>query len=66
VALYGNDLLYTHAARQLPGGRWTSKLGKAEDIQHDTPGVVAGGLYGNVVAIMKRPLRWDATPGAVV
>jgi hypothetical protein len=24
----------THAARQLPSGRWTSKLGKAEDIEH--------------------------------
>jgi hypothetical protein len=24
----------THAARQLPTGRWTSKLGIAEDIEH--------------------------------
>jgi hypothetical protein len=66
VALYGNNLLYTHAARQLPGGRWTSKLGKAEDIEHDTPDVVAGGLYGEVVAIMRRPLPSDATSGTVV
>jgi hypothetical protein len=66
VALYGNDLLYTHAARQLPGGRWTSELGKAEDVEHDTPDVVAGGLYGEVATIMRRPLRSDATPGAVV
>ncbi len=25
----------THAARQLPNGRWTSKLGFLEDIEHD-------------------------------
>ncbi|WP_445013646.1 DUF7689 domain-containing protein [Paludisphaera borealis] len=55
VALYGNTFTYTHAARQLPDGKWTSKLGKAEDIEHDTPDVVAGGVYGEVVEIMKRP-----------
>jgi hypothetical protein len=57
VALYGNTFLYTHAARQLPGGKWTSKLGKAEDIEHETPDVVAGGIYGEVVEIMRRPLN---------
>lgn len=56
VVLYGSGLLYTHAARQLPDGRWTSKLGKAEDIEHDTPDAVAGGLYGEVVQFMKRTL----------
>ncbi len=55
VALYGSTLLYTHAARQLVGGKWTSKLGKAEDIEHDSPDVVAGGIYGEVVEIMRRP-----------
>jgi hypothetical protein len=55
VALYGNTFLYTHAARQLSDGKWTSKLGKAEDIEHDTPEVVAGGIYGEVVEIMRRP-----------
>jgi hypothetical protein len=56
VALFGNNLFYSHAARQLPGGRWTSKLGKAEDIEHETPDVVAGGIYGEVVEIMRRPI----------
>ena len=54
VALYGSSLYYTHAARQLPNGKWTSKLGKGEDIEHDTPNDVAGGVYGEVVQIMKR------------
>ena len=56
VAFYGNNVVYTHAARQLPSGRWTSKLGKADDIEHDTPDDVAGGIYGEVVEIMKRSL----------
>ena len=54
VALYGSGFLYTHAARQLPSGRWTSKLGKSVDIEHDTPAVVAGGLYGDVVQVVRR------------
>jgi hypothetical protein len=56
VALYGGGLLYTHAARQLPTGKWTSKLGKAEDIEHETPDDVAGGIYAEWVQVMKRPV----------
>ena len=59
VALYGSSFLYTHAARQLPTGKWTSKLGKAEDIEHDTPDDVAGPLYGEVVQFMARPAKID-------
>lgn len=47
----------THAARQLPSGKWTSKLGDFEDIEHDTPGDVAGGDYGEVIVYLQRPLR---------
>lgn len=36
----------THAARQLPDGNWTSKLGMLEDINHDSPDAVACGIYG--------------------
>lgn len=54
VALYGSGFMYTHAARQLPDGKWTSKLGSGIDIEHDTPDVVSGGLYGEVVEFMKR------------
>jgi hypothetical protein len=57
VALYGSGFVYTHASRQLPDGKWTSKLGKAEDIEHDRPDDVAGGLYGEVVQFMKRPVQ---------
>jgi hypothetical protein len=54
VALYGNTFLYSHAARQLPNGKWSSKPGRSEDIEHDTPDDVAGGLYGEVHQYMRR------------
>lgn len=60
VALYGTGLTYAHAARQLPNGKWTSKLGKGEDIEHDGPEDIAGGLYGEVKEIMMKPAA--ATP----
>jgi hypothetical protein len=44
-----------HAARQLPGGRWTSKLGNREDIEHDL-NAVSGEAYGTVVMVLKRPI----------
>ena len=55
VALYGDATFYTHAARQLPDGKWTSKLGPAEDIEHDSPEAVAGGVYGEIAQFMRRP-----------
>ncbi len=57
VALYGDSFMYTHAARQLSDGKWTSKLGKAADIEHDTPDDLAGGVYGYVAQFMKRPVQ---------
>jgi hypothetical protein len=59
VALYGLGLFYTHAARQLPTGTWTSKLGNWVDIEHDSPSDVAGGLYGEVMRMMKRPISGE-------
>lgn len=43
-----------HAARQLPDGMWTSKLGPQEDISHTTPNGVTGAAYGEVFMIMRR------------
>lgn len=59
LALYGKGRLGaetpTHAALQLEGGRWTSKLGTLEDIEHDTAQDVEGPLYGNVICYFARP-----------
>lgn len=54
VAIFADAAgLPTHAARQLPTGRWTSKLGTAEDIEHDLR-ALEGHVYGTVVLILKR------------
>ncbi len=55
VALYAKDGNWTHAAIQLPGGDWSSKLGPDEDIRHATPESLAGDTYGNIHCFMRRP-----------
>ncbi len=52
---YALDGVPKHAARQLPNGRWTSKCGELEDIEHALEGVV-GIWYGTVAHLLKRPL----------
>lgn len=50
----------THAARQDGPEVWISKCGKLEDIEHGTTGAVGGHSasgYGDVAAVMRRPLR---------
>ena len=55
VALYADEWGgWTHAARQLADGWWTSKLGPAEDILHRTPSALVGVVYGEVREFMKR------------
>lgn len=44
----------THAARQLPDGRWASKLGRFEDIEHVTLESVNSPAYGFAVIFMRR------------
>ena len=59
IVLYGVrvafEIVPTHAARQLSDGRWTSKLGNCEDIEHDTPEMLNGPRYGAPVCFLKRP-----------
>jgi hypothetical protein len=43
----------THAARQLPSGKWTSKLGELEDIEHELEGV-EGVQYGNARLFLRK------------
>jgi len=59
IALYARGLVPTHAARQLPQGRWTSKLGPLEDIEHDTLHALEGDWYGEVVLVLKRRVEQD-------
>ncbi len=64
VALYLNPQgMPTHAARQLPSGNWTSKLGRLEDIEHNMLDGLTGELYGKVGQILKRSRQGnDPTP----
>ena len=55
IALFiDDDGAPQHAARQLPSGRWTSKLGKGIDIEHDLATLVGEPAMGNVEKFMKR------------
>ncbi|MEG4575444.1 hypothetical protein QUA56_22590 [Microcoleus sp. N3A4] len=55
--LYGNpDGEPTHAARQLPNGKWTSTLGRWEDIEHELDGLTSE-MYGSVKQVLKRSIE---------
>jgi len=57
IALYAIDSEPQHAARQLPDGAWTSKIGIADDIMHETLESIEGDGYGRVVLVMQRLSR---------
>ena len=62
IAIYGTtaldgSVIPTHAALQLQSGKWTSKLGPFEDINHDTVDDVRGPVYGTRICCMSRPRR---------
>ena len=59
VAIFADDVgAPTHAARQLPSGLWTSKLGPDDDIEHELD-AVAGPLYGQPVRFMSRAVATE-------
>jgi len=55
IALYAEGTIPTHAAKQLPDGRWCSKLGLYEDIKHDNQACLNGPCYGCPVRFLRRP-----------
>lgn len=55
IALFAKDGLPTHAARQLPNGLWTSKLGILEDVRH-TLSAISDGIYGSVALLFKKKI----------
>ena len=47
----------THVARQLPNGRWASKISGQEDIEHDHPDELDNDIpygYGKVSIYLKK------------
>ena len=53
IAIFSLQGKPTHAARQLPDGLWSSKLGKYLDITHGLQGL-EGPVYGKATHFMKR------------
>jgi len=56
VALYYKEHIneWTHAARELTSGLWTSKLGLSNDIQHGSPLELENDIYGVVYCYLKK------------
>ena len=61
VAIYALDNVVKHAARQLPNGDWTSKIGNSVDIEHSTLRTLEGPFYGTVVRYLKRTFPSDSS-----
>ena len=55
IALYAFVGRFTHVARQLEDGQWTSKLGSREVITNPSLASLSGSYFGEVHCIMRRP-----------
>ena len=54
VALYEEQGVWTHAALQMPNGRWRSKMGEGPVIEHLSLESLSGGPYGDATTYMRR------------
>ena len=62
IVIYGDDAeQFSHVARQLDGGKWSSKLGEESDVKHVSPEVLSGAAYGKPILYMRRPIEPPAT-----
>ena len=59
IAIYEDAGDYTHAAKQVDNGKWSSKLGRSEDIEHESLASLEGHkpAYGKVAVVLKRPIK---------
>jgi hypothetical protein len=55
----------THMARQLRSGKWTSKLGELEDIEHQTLRQLEEGVYGIAIQYLRRPIAHNKSAGCL-
>lgn len=62
IVLFEKDGAPTHAARLLPDGNWTSKMGSFHDISHKLEGL-EGQVYGRATLFFKRKLVQPALEG---
>ena len=55
LAIFADDCGPTHVARQLPSGKWASKMGwDGVDIEHEGLDCIAGNRYGKARVFLKR------------
>lgn len=54
VSSGGRGRRWSHAAKLMPSGMWSSKLGNLEDIQHVAPEDVNCAAYGEPLVYMRR------------
>jgi hypothetical protein len=65
IAIYVEDNLFHHVAKQVPSGAWSSKAGPLHDLRHDTLELLEEvGIYANAKAtiFMRRPHDYDLDP----
>jgi hypothetical protein len=57
IAIWSSGNIWQHAARQGKNGRWLSKLGDFDDVEHDLYDLDSTHPdgYGNIACFMKRP-----------
>jgi hypothetical protein len=58
IAIYTKGRKFCHVARQVPDGRWESKLGTLDDVIHGLE-AVEGQLYGAATIFMRRTIAND-------
>jgi hypothetical protein len=56
IAIFADADGPQHAARQLSNGRWTSKIGELEDIEHSLH-ALEGAEYGKVAVVLRRGIE---------
>ncbi|HKQ45617.1 MAG TPA: hypothetical protein VJS47_09505 [Rhizomicrobium sp.] len=56
IAIFLKGGVPQHAARLLPSGKWTSKMGPDDDISHALDGL-NGSIYGDHSVYMRRPIK---------
>jgi hypothetical protein len=54
IAIYTRERRFKHAARQVKSGRWASKLGEEQDIEHERVEHVRNASYGVVEDFLRR------------
>ena len=63
VVIFCQNRKFKHASRQVRSGRWASKLGLEQDIEHERAEHVACSAYGTVEQFLRRKRDdWEPDP----